>query len=63
MLLWMLYMSPWAGVWEFLDIKLLQGNAQKLGCNITWAENFQMEKLDLEKAEEPDIKLPKSVGL
>ena len=62
MLLWMLYMSPWAGVWEFLNIKLLQGNAQKLGCNIMWTENFQMEKLDLEKAEEPDIKLPTSVG-
>ena len=25
-------------------------------------ENFQMFKLDLEKAEEPEIKLPKSVG-
>ena len=24
--------------------------------------NFQMSKLDLEKAEEPDIKLPTSVG-
>ena len=24
--------------------------------------NFQMFKLDLEKAEEPEIKLPKSVG-
>ena len=27
-----------------------------------WTENFQMYKLDLEKAEEPEIKLPKSVG-
>ena len=25
-------------------------------------ENFQMYKLDLEKAEEPEIKLPASVG-
>ena len=25
-------------------------------------ENFQMFKLDLEKAEEPEIKLPTSVG-
>ena len=25
-----------------------------------WTENFQMFKLDLEKAEEPEIKLPKS---
>ena len=27
-----------------------------------WTENFQMFKLDLEKAEEPEIKLPISVG-
>jgi len=26
-----------------------------------WTESFQMYKLDLEKAEEPEIKLPKSV--
>jgi len=26
-----------------------------------WNENFQMYKLDLVKAEEPDIKLPTSV--
>ena len=28
-----------------------------------WTENFQMFKLDLEKAKEPEIKLPISVGL
>ena len=28
-----------------------------------WTKNFQMYKLDLEKAEEPEIKLPKSIGL
>ena len=27
-----------------------------------WTENSQMFKLDLEKAEEPEIKLPTSVG-
>ena len=27
-----------------------------------WTENFQVLKLDLEKAEEPEIKLPISVG-
>ena len=27
-----------------------------------WAENFQMVKLDLEKSEEPEIKLPTSIG-
>ena len=30
--------------------------------NSTWTENFQMFKLDLEKTEEPEIKLPTSVG-
>ena len=30
--------------------------------NSTWTVNFQMFKLDLEKAEEPKIKLPTSVG-
>ena len=34
----------------------------KLGFNSTRAKNFQMFKLDLEKAEEPKIKLPKSLG-
>ena len=28
----------------------------------TWTENFQMFKQDLEKAEEPEIKLPTFVG-
>ena len=28
----------------------------------TWTENFQMFKLDLEKGEEPEIKLLTSVG-
>ena len=27
-----------------------------------WTENFQMYKLDLEKAEEPEVKLPTSTG-
>ena len=35
----------------------------KLGFNRTWTENFQMFKLDLEKAEEPEVKLPTSAGL
>ena len=34
----------------------------KLGLNSMWTKNFQMYKLDLEKAEEPEIKLPTSVG-
>ena len=34
----------------------------KLGFNSMWTKKFQMYKLDLEKAEEPEIKLPTSVG-
>ena len=34
----------------------------KPGFHTTWAVNFQMIKLDLEKAEEPEIKLPTSAG-
>ena len=38
-------------------LKILQ-----VSFNSTWTENFQMFKLDLEKAEEPEIKLPTSIG-
>ena len=34
----------------------------KPGFNSRWTENFQMFKLDLEKAEEPEISRPTSVG-
>ena len=34
----------------------------KPGFNSTWTKNFQMFKLDLEKAEEPEIKLTTSSG-
>ena len=34
----------------------------KWGFNSTLTENFQMLELDLEKTEEPEIKLPASVG-
>ena len=34
----------------------------KLGFNSTWTENLQMFKLVLEKAEEPENKLPTSIG-
>ena len=42
-----------------------QSNAQnspKWGFNSMWTKNFQMFKLDLEKAEKPEIKLPTSAG-
>ena len=35
----------------------------KPGFNSMWNKNFQVFKLDLEKAEEPEVKLPKSIGL
>ena len=38
-------------------LKILQARVQ---C--AWTEKFQMVKLDLEKAEEPEIKLPTSTG-
>ena len=43
--------------------KNAQTNAQsKPGFSNTWTVNFQMFKLVLEKAEEPEIKLPTSIG-
>ena len=36
--------------------------SSKLGFNSTWTEKFQMFKLDLEELEQPEIKLPTSVG-
>ena len=33
-----------------------------LGFKSMWTEKFQMFKLGLEKAEEPEIKLPTSIG-
>jgi len=34
----------------------------RLGFSSMWTENFQMYKLDLEKAEESEFKLPTSIG-
>ena len=36
--------------------------SSKTGFNSTWSVNFQIFKLDLEKAEKPEIKLPTSIG-
>ena len=38
-------------------LKILQAQLQNM-----WTMNFQVFKLELEKAEEPEIKLPKSTG-
>ena len=35
----------------------------KPGFNSMWTKNFQMFKLDLEKAEEPEVKLQTTTGL
>ena len=40
-------------------LKILQA---RLGFSNTWTMNFQMFKLDIEKAEEPEIKLPTSTA-
>ena len=36
--------------------------SSKLGFNSMWTEHFQIYKMDLEKAEESEIKLPSYVG-
>ena len=44
---------------------MLAGQCSKsfrLSLNSTWTKKFQRYKLDLEKAEEPEIKLPTSTG-
>ena len=43
-------------------IARLYSKSFKLGFSSMWTENFQMFKLDLEKAEKPEIKLPTSTG-
>ena len=35
----------------------------KAGFNNMWTENLQIYKMDLEKAEEQEIKLPTSMGI
>ena len=42
--------------------KVMLKKFSKPGFNSTWTKNFQMFKLDLEKAKEPDIKFPTSIG-
>ena len=41
----------------------LCSNYFKLGFSSIWTEKFQMYKLGLEKAEQPEIKLPTFIGL
>ena len=44
-----------------LMLKILQARILKI-LNSMWTKNFQMFKMVLEKAEEPEIKLPTSIG-
>ena len=48
---------------EMYDLALIIQHFWTLNWELSmWTENFQMFKLDLEKAEEPEIKLPASIG-
>ena len=42
-------------------LKILQASLQQF-MKFSWTENFQMFKLDLEKAEETEVKLPTYAG-
>ena len=46
----------------FLELFLHSSSVAYWIMNSTWTKNFQMYKLDLEKTEEPEIKLPTSTG-
>ena len=49
---------------NYCTVALIQRASKSfnLGFSSTWTENSQMYKLDLERAEEPEIKLPTFVG-
>ena len=52
---------------NYYTISLVANNSKgskfsKPGFNNTWTKSFQLLKLDLEMAEEPEIKLPASLG-
>ena len=48
---------------SFTHITCYQSIFSKQVFNSTWTVKFHMFKLDLEKAEEPEIKLPTSIEL
>ena len=54
--------SSYHTVWLISHASKLMIKILKLGLSSTWTENFQMYKLDLEEAEEPEIKWQISVG-
>ena len=48
-------------MYTFQMLARLCSKSFKVGFNSIWTENFHMYKVDLERAEEPEIKLPTSV--
>ena len=63
---WVLYSwvgkIPWQREWQPTPVFLPGEFHGQRSLVCTWTENFQMFKLDLEKAEESEIKLPTSIG-
>ena len=49
-------------LYSFHMLARLWSKSFKLGFSSTWTKNFHMYKLGLEKAEEPEIKLPAFAG-
>ena len=47
---------------SFHILEKLCSKSFMLGFNGMWTKNFQMYKMDLEKAEEPESKLPTPAG-
>ena len=52
------YVQTTTQLQSFHMLPSLCSKSFKLGFSNTWTKNFQMYKLDLKKAEEPEIKLP-----
>ena len=44
-------------------VQLHSFHANKVVLSSMWTDSFPMNKLDLEKAEEPEIKLPTFIGI
>ena len=49
-------------LYSFHMLAKLCSKSFKLGFSSMWTKKFQMYKLDLEKAEEPEFELPISIG-
>ena len=72
---WGIHVNPWlihVNVWQkpvqycrVISLQLIKINGKKksskIGFKSTWTKNLEMFKLDLEKAGEPEVKLPTTV--